>query len=301
MDEIDKKIILWLDRNCRTSYEELARNVNMSANAVRKRVLNLIESGIIEKFVVMLHLSMIDTHYAFAFIHTNGDEDKESLYKNLRNNPEIVQVFNIAHGYGGLYIGVIGFKRQEELSMVGDSIRTLEYVTSVDIDIILYSRGNKAKLTKTHIKILKSLVKNPRMSISDLAETTGFSARKIGNALKYLHDSGGVNFSILWNLSTGGLTEVFIKIQWNAKKTNSNEIINTLRTRYPLEFWSSFVSSLSTVMYARFVVNQIDDMDKILSELKIIDTIDRVSSYVCYSSTLFILPGEREMLRLVDS
>jgi Lrp/AsnC family leucine-responsive transcriptional regulator len=47
LDEIDERILRMLEANGRASYEEMARFVNLSANAVRARVRSLTSRGVI--------------------------------------------------------------------------------------------------------------------------------------------------------------------------------------------------------------------------------------------------------------
>ncbi|WP_337859909.1 Lrp/AsnC family transcriptional regulator [Ferroplasma sp.] len=52
MDELDYKIIDLLRENSRKSNMEIARKFNISEGTVRKRIFNMVNSGIIKKFTV---------------------------------------------------------------------------------------------------------------------------------------------------------------------------------------------------------------------------------------------------------
>ncbi|MFQ6076767.1 MAG: winged helix-turn-helix transcriptional regulator [Candidatus Bathyarchaeia archaeon] len=52
MDEIDKRILDILRRNARSSYTAISKELNLSEGTIRKRVKNLVESGVIRRFTI---------------------------------------------------------------------------------------------------------------------------------------------------------------------------------------------------------------------------------------------------------
>ncbi|MFX1475416.1 MAG: Lrp/AsnC family transcriptional regulator [Promethearchaeota archaeon] len=50
MDQLDKVILMELRQNCRVSYRAIARKLGVTFKTVRKRVDNLIETGVIRRF-----------------------------------------------------------------------------------------------------------------------------------------------------------------------------------------------------------------------------------------------------------
>lgn len=63
MDIIDLSIIKLLLRNSRVPYREIATHLEMTANAVHKRVKNLCEFGVIRKFTATPNLATMNTNY----------------------------------------------------------------------------------------------------------------------------------------------------------------------------------------------------------------------------------------------
>jgi DNA-binding Lrp family transcriptional regulator len=53
MDEIDRKIIDLLRKDCRKSNVEISKTVGLSEGAVRGRVKDLVDKGIIERFTIL--------------------------------------------------------------------------------------------------------------------------------------------------------------------------------------------------------------------------------------------------------
>ncbi len=54
LDEIDKKIIEILQKNARTPYTQIAKDVGLSEGAIRKRIEALEKKGIIKRYVAVI-------------------------------------------------------------------------------------------------------------------------------------------------------------------------------------------------------------------------------------------------------
>ena len=52
LDEVDKKIMELLRRDSRAPYTEMARILELSEGTVRRRIQNLVQSGIIKRFTI---------------------------------------------------------------------------------------------------------------------------------------------------------------------------------------------------------------------------------------------------------
>ena len=98
MDSLDRSIFDALDTNCRISYEELARKHGITPNAVRKRVLKLIDSGVIIKFMVLLSEAQIDANYLVAILKMDGSQDDALLTKILTDNRMVFVVLPLSNG-----------------------------------------------------------------------------------------------------------------------------------------------------------------------------------------------------------
>ncbi len=59
LDEKDEKILHMLSDDSRLLWKEIGGNLGISANAARRRVLNLIDSGIIKRFTIEIDYDLI--------------------------------------------------------------------------------------------------------------------------------------------------------------------------------------------------------------------------------------------------
>ncbi|KAA0009450.1 MAG: Lrp/AsnC family transcriptional regulator [Thermoplasmata archaeon] len=54
LDEIDKKILEILQKNARTPYTQIAKEIGLSEGAIRKRVESLEKKGVIKKYIAII-------------------------------------------------------------------------------------------------------------------------------------------------------------------------------------------------------------------------------------------------------
>ncbi len=186
------------------------------------------------------------------------------------------------------------------LSDFGIFLRTLESVVNAEIHVLIYPRGNKVSLTKTQKRVLHQLVDNPRMSIVELSDAVGMTARRVRRSIVELQEGRGIRFSIFWNLGIGGLNEVLLRIEWEEKETTHENVIDWLRQEYPLEFWTPFISATSPVVFARFVVEDLETIESIAKAVKRAPFVKSLSALVFYSNNLFDWPGASELRRILE-
>ena len=67
VDEIDMKIIEILKKNGRASYSEIAQKIHLSRVAVRDRILQMIDSGVIVGFTVQISSKALDRPVSIFF------------------------------------------------------------------------------------------------------------------------------------------------------------------------------------------------------------------------------------------
>ena len=283
------------------TYQKLADKLGITATAVKKRVMKLVDQGVIDRFMATLNFKMIDSDLLLALVQTDGSEFEEDFIEELGNQPLVVQVSPIVCGTGGFYAVFAVTSGLSGLSDFGTYIRTLDPVKNSDIHVLLYPGGKKVVLTKTQLRVLKYLVDNPRMSIVEIAEQSGMTARRIRRTIEELQDGEGVLFSVLWNLGIGGLTEVLLQIEWDEKTANHELVIDWLKKNYPLEYWSPFISAAFPVIFARFVVEKLETIELIAREVKRAPFVKSLSTLVFYSNYIFDWPGVTELRRLFEN
>jgi DNA-binding Lrp family transcriptional regulator len=134
-DEIDQKIIDLLKKDSRTSFVKIADLVGLSETAVRKRIKNLQDNGIIRRFTV--EVDEEQQTKAIAMIETQAS----------MHTPEISQKFIEIEGVSYLFettgeydiIAVLSTTTIEELNRTIEKIRLTEGVIRTNTSLVLRS------------------------------------------------------------------------------------------------------------------------------------------------------------------
>ncbi len=311
LDLIDKGIFYALDGNCRTSYETLARQFNISANAIKKRVTKLRDSGVLKAFSVWLSLSMIDAEMIVAFINTDGSQDDELLINTIGNNPMIHRTASLSNG------GIMAFGEYISAQGLGELSRFLrkqEGVTDVEIHTLLTDKGGKINFTDLQMKVLNELRKDARMSIVELAKRTGLTARTIRRVLDQLGGNSAtarafvvrdnllpnerassepVHFRSIWNLNAGGCISYAVRLTYDEDQGNSIDVDSWLRKEYPVAHWYSYASATEPLVFSTFNVESVAAFEKIHHSLKKGQMIESSETLVLYPQRHF--KGLREI------
>ncbi|MHA2424493.1 MAG: winged helix-turn-helix transcriptional regulator [Candidatus Thorarchaeota archaeon] len=268
MDSTDKSILLALDENCRLSYQSLAEKLGMTANAIKKRMDRLIETGVIEEFSIILKPAMMDSDYLIALVSTDGAEDEEKFIAHLGSHLMIVQVGQLVTGDGRLYFLHCEYVGAEGLQNVGTFLRTLDSVTNIELHTTLTQHGEKFDIKKLHLRVLKHLLEDARMQVSKISKISGLTSRRVSRAIQEMLDSNAFWFATRWNLSLGKNTEFYLKVTYNEQVSRMDEIDDWLRERFPNAYWFSFYSAMEPVLFAKFVTEHFRDAEKISRIIK---------------------------------
>ncbi|MBN2228415.1 MAG: winged helix-turn-helix transcriptional regulator [Candidatus Thorarchaeota archaeon] len=268
MDSVDKNILLALDSNCRLSYQAIAESLGMTANAVRKRVERLIDTGVIEEFTVAFKPAMMNSDYLVALIHTDGSEDEEEFIQISGSNPNIIQVGQIVTSIGRTYLVHCEYIGAEGLKNLSTFLRTLASVKDVELHTIVLLKGETFEIKNLHLRVLKQLLKDARMQVTEISERTGLTARRVSRIIQELLESHAFWFAARWNLSQGENAEFYLKIIYNEQECNRDEIDGFLRAEFAGEYWYSYFSAMEPILFAKFVTKHFRDAELISSRIK---------------------------------
>jgi DNA-binding Lrp family transcriptional regulator len=313
MDAINRKLLWELHDNCRASYQALSKVLGISANAVKKRVAKLLESGVIYSYTITFSLDMLNSEVLYGLIHTDGEELAQDFIQQVGANPMIHVVGSITSLTGGAYIISAQYIGSQGLAELGQYIRTLDHVTDVELfpllipkdhadsqTVISQSPPTEREFTKTELKVLQCLIEDVRMSISDLANHTGLTARRVGRTIQQLMNRG-VMFSIRWNLSAGGLDVVIIRIRVDEQQKTLSEVAEWLPAEYPEAFWLPYISADEPLVFAIFVVQNMQTAEKIARTIKDAPFVQSIAVSVQFSETKFPWLGEIKLREMIQN
>jgi len=265
LDNVDRQILSFLIQDCRTTYREIAKSLGMSATAIMSRVDDMVVSGVIIDFIVEFSPAMIGSDYVSIWLKTDGTEDKEQFISEIAANRGVAQITLI---YGGDYLIFAEYASSLELATLAEAFRSNPHVTSIEMHTLLSKRGKKTSLTNLQLRVLKALLKDARMSISDIATETGLTVRLARRTLRELKESEAIRFALRWRLNVGDRLTFLLKLKWDPKQTSRDEIVNMLSTRYKDEFWDFFLSASEPFLMGAAVVDNLNHVDMVTSELR---------------------------------
>ncbi|MFW9976456.1 MAG: Lrp/AsnC family transcriptional regulator [Candidatus Thorarchaeota archaeon] len=301
MDEIDKRLLFELDENCRITYRELADRIGISPNAIKKRITNLIESGVIHEFVVQLRNRMADATLVISAITTDGAEDRSVFYEAINEHPATLGVFPQIEKSYILYSQCIGLQQVNDLSI---HLRGIDHVSELEMHIIgeqPLPDGRTSDLTKMQLRVLKTLIDDPRKQIVEICQESGLSARRVRKTLEEIHENDSIHFAVFWNVNMGEGLYFMARVEFDARSTNSKTLEAELKEHLPVEYWYSYVSATEPVMFSVFVVKHTRDMQDVATKVKNMHGVISVRNMVLYPVQIFKFPLREALKTIIDA
>jgi DNA-binding Lrp family transcriptional regulator len=220
MDSIDLQIVKLLLINCRTTYREISQILDLSVNAVYKRVQNMIESGVIRAFTAspsLIGLKAVNVLIA-------GQSERKNLNDVSRELGSHESIFFVGNA-GGNYLYIDGYLRDiSELNdytlVVSKTANLNDFLTCIRE---LPYRMNPEVLTRTDYQILKVLGNDAKKSIANVAEDIGLSAKTIRKRIKRMREYNLVDFSINFAPQTEGTIVSQFHVYLDQKKDYEKE------------------------------------------------------------------------------
>jgi Lrp/AsnC family transcriptional regulator, regulator for asnA, asnC and gidA len=138
LNSIDEKIIKILRNDSRKSFVEIANVIGMSESAVRRRVKNLQDIGVIKKFTIDMGPS--NKTSAITLISVSSTADTSNVSDRLLNLKGIEVVYEITGQYD--IATIIVAPTILEINSYIDEIRKIDGVSDTNTVIILRTLGN---------------------------------------------------------------------------------------------------------------------------------------------------------------
>ncbi len=133
IDETDEKIIRILQVDSRMAFVEIATQIGLSESAVRRRVKNLVDSGLIKRFTIELGAS--DKTSAITLISVSSAADTSAVSGRLMKLTGVEVVYEITGQYD--IAAIIAAPAIAEINKCIDDIRKIDGVSDTNTVIIL--------------------------------------------------------------------------------------------------------------------------------------------------------------------
>ncbi|MFX1578667.1 MAG: winged helix-turn-helix transcriptional regulator [Promethearchaeota archaeon] len=277
LDLTDKKILTILSGDCRTSYREIAKSLGLSVTTIKSRVDELVEAGIITDFIVEFTPAMINSEIMLVWLTTDNKEDQEQFVQEIAKTRGIAQIVPF---YGGDYLIFLEYRNSHELAKISMAIKSNPHVSSTEMHTLIGPIGQKTELSNLQLRVLKELLTDARMEISDIAQRSGLTVRIVRRTLRELKESEAIRFSLRFRPNVGNRLTFLLKLRWNPKQADKDEIVELLVKDHPDEFWTLTPSAADSFLIGIAVVDNLNRMDSITTKIRSIPSVIYAEAFI---------------------
>ncbi len=297
MDSLDYALICELSGNCRMSYQALARKLSVSPNTVKNRINKLRQQKVIRRFEVILSKEMLGVEDVAGYISTDGSEKVIEFMEQIATQPIVIEIYRTSdrrYEFWALVAGAsetLGFQR---------FLKGLDHVLEVEIRPIVFyfphqppnyfmsDRGQKVTFTRNQLRVLRCLFEDCRMPVSQIAQRTRLTPRRVRKILRDLEEGGGVHFAMAYDVFALGDMEYRLKIHYDASKKTGQEIIDWIYKKYPHEFWWASVTTNEPIIDVGLLIDRPGKSVPIIREIKTAASIRQVEDFISYPRVVSI-------------
>ncbi len=93
LDKKDLEILKILSNNSRVEYQEISKKLNMTANAIKYRIKNLENSGIIKGYTISINKRRLGYEFYNLQLKVTENKKEEELRKFLKNNKHSIYLY----------------------------------------------------------------------------------------------------------------------------------------------------------------------------------------------------------------
>ena len=275
MDENDLQIIKLLIFNSRLSYREIAEHLSLSLNAVYKRVQNLIDLGVIRRFTAKINSYALGAFY--CFIYGKSDvQDIDSVISEMRQDKNVINIMLSSRNY--VYIGSF-LRNVHELSTYTSYISQIANIRSPTVGLrdnsyykcpisYIIPKSKTLDIDKLDLAIIRSLHKDSRKPISEVADDVGSTPNTIRRRLSRLVEEGRLEMSIEFypEASKDIYSVILINLHPTVDKAQVAEQIVEKYQPFILYCWT--FSNIPSTLLCWVWSNTIQQLNELLENLK---------------------------------
>src|SRR5919198_2027745 len=192
LDKVDLNILATLARDCRTSYKSIGSLVGLTSKSVKSRVKNMVQSGIIEKFIVRVNPAGFGYRTARVLVRTNNGITKDDVIERVKQLGDLA--YHVHH-VGRTSVAALIIKESlndKIVQSLNDSLKPA-IVNRISISELPISTVP----SETDLRIIKCLVQSgARMEISEIAKEVRISEKTTTRRLDRMKEGHLLEFSI---------------------------------------------------------------------------------------------------------
>ena len=141
MDDLDVKILRYLQKNARASLSEIGQKVSLSVSAVGERIKKLESSGVISRYVAIIDGSFFHKELtAIMFVSLENPSYTESFQQFVQSEDDILECFYIAGNYD--YVLKIVTNNPSTLEKLLNKIKSVPGIIKTYTNVVLATFKN---------------------------------------------------------------------------------------------------------------------------------------------------------------
>ena len=192
------KILNFLSGNCRISYSSLGKKIGLTAKSVKARVKKMQSSGVIDSFIVKVNPLVLGySKFCILVLRINSKAGDE---KHIRRSLNLLgDILYTGHVLGNISTFKLAVKKEAE-----EKLELLVDVIGQDLLIqnqTVVFPSIREPPTYTDFKIMRCLLANPRMEISDIAEKISMSSKTVARRLEKMIEDHVLDFTVQCNFT----------------------------------------------------------------------------------------------------
>ena len=287
MDKTDVILSMHLLTNSRTPYRELADKLNLSANAIHKRIQSLIEMGVIRKFTTKISLAALQAIVVTVYGKSEA-ESVANLHEKLGTHGSI---YWVTLG-GGNYIIIGAYLRSmQEIESLVDYVKKEALIPNPIVGLHPAAPTNlrvsaERTLHPLDLQIIYALNNDSRKSIADVAEEVGVTAKTVRRRLSSMTRNGLVDFSIEWFPDTSNdiITTMQLRLKPDA---NKSMVSDTLKKYFPSMLFHYQFINIPNELLCFVWTNTMKGLKEIQQRLEKEETVASIVSNILYTGYIF--------------
>ncbi|MFX1295459.1 MAG: Lrp/AsnC family transcriptional regulator [Promethearchaeota archaeon] len=126
MDEIDRKILFFLQANSKIPYHTIGKGLKIAASTVHNRVRKMMSNGVIRRFAAIVDPQKLGLQVSWVGINVEPDK-LEDVAKELSKNEEI-QIIGASYGDHDILLQIICRDAKELADIIRHKIKPLSGV-----------------------------------------------------------------------------------------------------------------------------------------------------------------------------
>lgn len=293
MDETDLIIILLLMNNSRLTYREIADHLGLSVNAIYKRVQALVEMRTIEQFNARLKPYALNAIYTFIFGQSEA-KDINKIIEELGNHSNTWQIILSSRNY--VYLGAI-LENIHQLDDYSSFVAQIAEIKSPQIGLLsgvnyispvpyIVPKSRSPNYDRLDLEIIRSLHKDSRKPISEIAEDANSTPNTVRRRLTRLIQEGIIELSINFNPESSNDIFAVFQITINPS-VDRNEFSKLLNDKYhPNIFYCWTFSNVPNLILCWVWTNTMKELTDLVENIKK-ERIERIIFDIMYKVFYF--------------